>query len=332
MYTACMFCKRPLGANEMVEEFPVGRALAFDSGKGRLWVLCSRCQRWNLTPLEERWEAIETCERLFRGTKTRASTENIGLARLPEGLELVRIGRPLRPEFAAWRYGDRFGRRRRRRTLTAAGACAAAGGAIAVGGVAAGTGGIVGVVTATAIWWENRPVVRFRPSDGRTRLLNRMCGFLTLVRPADDDLGLRIQTPRGWTPWSVYLPEHFVGHDARRALESILPWVNSAGAARTTVLAALAEIGASGHPSRLLRELPRRHHGGWMSIPNGFSLRGISKPTRLALEMALHEENERRAMEGELWRLERAWREAEEIAAIADNLLVSKSPIKTIEP
>ena len=38
--------------------------------------------------------------------------------------------------------------------------------------------------------------------------------------------------------------------------------------------------------------------------------------------MALHEEEERRALEGELWRLERAWREAEEIAAIADDLLL----------
>ena len=49
------------------------------------------------------------------------------------------------------------------------------------------------------------------------------------------------------------------------------------------------------------------------------------EPTRLALEMALHEEQERRALEGELWMLERAWREAEEIAAISDNLLVRKS-------
>ena len=107
-----MFCNRPLGANEVVESFPVGRRLAFDSARGRLWVVCHSCERWNLTPLEERWEAVETCERLFRGTRIRTSTENIGLARHREGLELVRIGRPLRPEFAAWRYGDQFGRRR----------------------------------------------------------------------------------------------------------------------------------------------------------------------------------------------------------------------------
>jgi hypothetical protein len=36
--------------------------------------------------------------------------------------------------------------------------------------------------------------------------------------------------------------------------------------------------------------------------------------------MALTEESERRALEGELAALEAAWREAEEIAAIADAL------------
>lgn|GEM_PF-2184020 len=41
----------------------------------------------------------------------------------------------------------------------------------------------------------------------------------------------------------------------------------------------------------------------------------------LASEMALHEETERRAMDGELAELERAWRDAANGASIADNLL-----------
>ena len=51
-------------------------------------------------------------------------------------------------------------------------------------------------------------------------------------------------------------------------------------------------------------------------------VKALPGSTRLALEMALHEEQERRALEGELWILEQAWKEAEEIAAIADNLLL----------
>ena len=30
MYKTCMFCQKPLGANEVMETFPVGRRLAFD--------------------------------------------------------------------------------------------------------------------------------------------------------------------------------------------------------------------------------------------------------------------------------------------------------------
>lgn len=59
MYNTCMFCNRSLGTNEVIEHFPVGRRLAFDAAKGRLWVVCKGCERWNLSPLEERWEAVE---------------------------------------------------------------------------------------------------------------------------------------------------------------------------------------------------------------------------------------------------------------------------------
>lgn len=41
--------------------------------------------------------------------------------------------------------------------------------------------------------------------------------------------------------------------------------------------------------------------------------------------MAAHEEQERRALNGELAELERAWHDAEEIAAIADDLLLPAS-------
>ena len=61
MFKTCMFCTRPLGTNEVIEHFPVGRRLAFDAERGRLWVVCRKFERWNLSPLEERWEAVEMC-------------------------------------------------------------------------------------------------------------------------------------------------------------------------------------------------------------------------------------------------------------------------------
>jgi len=105
MYSTCLFCTARLGHNDVLPEFPVGIRLAFDAERGRLWVICPSCFRWNLTPIEERWEVIEACERRFRHTRLRFSTDHIGLAYLPEGVALVRIGRALPSEIAAWRYG-----------------------------------------------------------------------------------------------------------------------------------------------------------------------------------------------------------------------------------
>src|ERR1041385_1711490 len=137
MYATCLFCQKDLGRNETFETFPVGRRLAFDAAKGRLWVVCPHCERWNLSPLEERWEAIEKAESLYRGARRRVTMDQIGFAKLRDGTELVRVGQPLRPEFAAWRYGDQV-RRRRRRQMLIAGAGVTALGAVVVGGAVAG--------------------------------------------------------------------------------------------------------------------------------------------------------------------------------------------------
>lgn len=319
MYSTCVFCTRPLGVNEVVETFPVGRRLAFDAAKGRLWVVCRRCERWNLTPLEERWEAVEACEEIFRGTRVRTSSENIGLARHPEGLELVRIGKPLRPEFAAWRYGDQFGKRRRRRIVrwTAAGAAALAGGAL--GGAMVGIAGVLGAVYAITVVpvLKDKPI-RFKPADGRIRQMSIGHVWRTRIRSADDETGFRVQIDS----WGIKGREWLEGEDAHRAIRVILPRMNAYGGSATTVEKAVSEIESEGHPHGFLSRVvdrPRTYAGGLQG-----QIHPMRKPARLALEMALHEEQERRALEGELWRLERAWEEAEEIAAIADNLLLPK--------
>ena len=316
-----MYCNKSLRANKVVEKFPVGRRLAFDAARGRLWVVCRRCERWNLTPLEERWEALETCEKLFRATRIRTSTENIGLARHPEGLELVRIGKPLRPEFAAWRYGDQFGRRRRRAVAFGTGACLAGAGGMVLGGALAGLGGIgFGTFIYQSIngWNTFRPSVFFRPEDGRLRWMNRFRALQARLSPSEGESDFSVEVKAKGPVGGGR--ERFEGEDAVRVLHAILPRVNADGGSRKTVQAAVTKIERAGQPDRIVRSLA--HLLQYRYSPAGVQLSALEKHTTLALEMALHEEQERRALQGELWILEQAWKEAEEIAAISDKLLL----------
>ncbi len=321
-----MFCNRPLGTNEVVETFPVGRRLAFDAARGRLWVVCRKCERWNLTPLEERWEAVEMCEKIFRETRVRVSTENVGLAKHPEGLVLVRIGEPMRPEFAAWRYGDQFGRRRKRQIIYGVAGSAVVGG-IVLGGIA--TGVLSGVFLSQAgnfwnIWVNGRTRVKYRRPDGRLLRLKHMDLLGTRVRPSDDDLGFKVEVRKRKKK------EWFEGDEAHRIVGAILPKMNRMGGKPKTVQEAVDEIELQGHPSDFLLDVA---DGNRFCDKKGIPgyINKMPKPTKLALEMALHEEQERRALEGELWRLERAWEEAEEIAAISDNLLLPEGTEEFVE-
>jgi hypothetical protein len=317
VYKTCMFCNRPLGENRVVETFPVGRRLAFDAARGRLWVVCRKCERWNLTPIEERWEAVEACEKIFRETRVRVSTENVGLAKHPEGLVLVRIGEPMRPEFAAWRYGDQFGRRRKRQILIGAAAATVIGGVV-IGGMA--TGALSGVFLGQTgnfynAWANGRTVVKFRRQDGRLLKLKRPDLLGTRVRATDDDLGFRVEVRRGKKK------EWFEGDEARRVIGAIMPRMNSMGGKPGIIQDAVDEIELHGHPEEFMKDVVEGDRFRDKKGIPGY-VNKMPKPTKLALEMALHEEQERRALEGELWRLERAWEQAEEIAAISDGLLL----------
>ncbi len=333
MYSTCIFCHAPLGENEALEHFPVARRVAFDAEKGRLWAVCGACERWNLSPLETRWEAIEEAERLYRDTRTRVAGEQIGLARVADGTELVRVGRPLRPEFAAWRYGDQFGRRARRfwwRAGVLGTGGIVAGGlvlasapllalllpaglqlALARGLIAPGTSGVLLRVQRTLRDDAGDPVLGERDAIVRARLL-----------PGERDWALELglaavaDSARN-QPFRVDRKVQIHGSAAVRALGTLLPAANRAGGSRGTVRGAVARIEAAGDPERFFRqaELDARRLGhGHREVWE------MPAELRLALEMASHEDAERRALDGELAELERQWRDAEAIAAVADRL------------
>ena len=378
MYSTCIHCYAPLGTNEALEHFPVGRRVAFDAARGRLWAICGECAQWNLAPLDERWEAVEECERSFRGTRLRYSTGNVGLAWMSDGSELVRIGAALRPEVAAWRYGRVLARRR------------------SLGARLGGTAARLALRTLAAV----RRDPEGGPMDDRAalaRLFARHHGgrVLDVVRMESGtseamdvpiavvrwrhlaDVSLMRPEPR--RPWALLVPHDrgaltLEGDAGIRTAAKLLAALNAtgrAGGVSTDLLqVAVRKVDESAQPDsyfnrvlalamrsdwgrgagvdadgdwrlgvrplegelsdveRLALRLTGRTfwgHGGIGSEPRA-ALIDVPLVDRLALEMAAHEDAERRALEGELAELEAAWRDAEEIAAIADALFPAPPP------
>jgi hypothetical protein len=371
MYSTCLFCSAGLGRNEAIESFPVGRRVAFDAWKGRLWAVCPRCGRWNLAPLEERWEAVEAADRLFTDTRARVHSENIGLCRLRDGTRLVRAGKALPGELAAWRYGGEFISRRRRNISV--GAAVLAG----TGAVAAGIPLLVGTsVPLAAIsiglnlsgQWrmraEQQRVVHRIAADnsptGDDMVIRRIHMHDAVLTQADDGIAVELppavlgqagQPARGGPAGAV--PALLVsGEPARRLLARAMTDYNRRGAKRGHVQAALDSIERLGGVDAFERyaatygAVLARPQLGRRRARNSYSLRQVigtfrgeilpvekyrsafaddarprlSNTDALALEMVLNDEAERRALDGELAALEAAWREAEEIAQIADAL------------
>ena len=333
MFTTCIHCTADLGRNEAFEPFPVGSRLAFDGRRGRLWVVCRSCARWNLSPLDERWEAIEAMERRFRDSRLRVSTDNVGLARLREGVDIIRIGEPQRPEMAAWRYGDQFGRRRKRQLLitgaVVGSATAIIGGVMALG---ASVGSFAGVYANGGLWEtlihgrQSKSIGKMRLPDGALVDVQRRHARMSALEHAGPDAPLQLRFEH------VGGTSLLTGDDAMRIAARLMPTVNRFGGSSAKVQSAVQLLEDSGSPMGVLlqaqqRSGRRRGDEVWgargkrsqiRKLPG--TLHSLPIEQRLAIEMAVHEESERRAMEGELQLLEQAWREAEEIAKIADDM------------
>lgn len=278
---------------------------------------------------------------MFRHTLVRVSTDNIGLARMADGLELIRIGAPLRPEFASWRYGRHFGVRRRRTHIVAGtGIAAAAVTAIALGptlapaltlgaisivafpGLTTVMGAIpmVGVLAAHDYLTYDRVIARLPHGRRVVTVRAKHLGDIELKTDhTGDGATLHVMHDDGWA--------EFADGEAIHATSVLLTGANRYGASDASVQDAVRQIEDAGDAPSFLAAASSRNSwrgGRVMSLLNSYRGLGamhLNSTERLALEMAVHEENERRAMEGELAVLASAWRDAEQIAAIADDEL-----------
>jgi hypothetical protein len=156
----------------------------------------------------------------------------------------------------------------------------------------------------------------------------------TISRGSDGTLALDLRYKNGQS--------RFEGPEAMRIASIVVPKVNRFGGSRQVVADAVSHIEKVGGPERYVEQVARRgevltavqgkrHRFGRKGRVGKTGLYGLAPVERLGLEMALHEDAERRAMAGELALLEAAWRDAEEIAAIADDMFLPESVKSSME-
>jgi hypothetical protein len=317
MFRSCAFCNASFDGDGGPSGLGVGRRIAFDEWKGRLWVVCPRCSRWNLTPFDDRLERIEAVARAASQGRIVASTEQVALIRW-DRYDFVRVGKPLRVELATWRYGERLRNRQRERmkivvplTVAAIGVGVAAN--VALGG---GFGVVVWNIHRAVDWMYlqilgNRKVGLAEPPvcahcGGLMQLRARHMQDARVVPDRHADIAVLLNCPR-----CGYEGAQVTGADAAQVLRQGLTYLNVWRSGRKRAEDAAREVDRVGGPQRLVRDVAHRQ------LP----LRVIRPERRLALEMAVDEQSEAEE-------LERQWREAEEIADIADGTL---STTETIE-
>jgi hypothetical protein len=325
LYTRCLVCATPFEPNDQLEYLPHGKRVAFDPGRGRLWTICRACRRWSLSPIEERWEALEELDKLTTDkARLLSQTDNIALFKAGP-LEVVKVGRAQLPEEAWWRYGRELTARKRKwDKLGFAGTLAA--GAVVAGGWATGGMTLLGVwlimghgsdtVRDGARW------VRFGTSAWRGEQKCERCGHPVRAIAFRDRaaLGIFPTDEPGKVELVARCPGcgqyregglHLRGHEAERTLKRVLAYHHFAGASERRVVAATRLIQEAGSPQDLARIVVR----------DGRRLGDLQRTGGIALEIAANEASEQRLLELELADLEAHWRREEELAAIIDGEL-----------
>ena len=313
MYATCAFCNSSLGGDGGASGLGVGRRFAYDGWRVRAWVVCGKCSRWNLTPFDTRETAIAALDAMADGGRQAATSEQVTLIRAADGCDVVRIGQPRRPELATWRYGERLKARQREMlriyvpvAVVTVGATLAMN-AAAGGGLAAFWGNLPGIIDGTTTWVVGRGRVAVEPPVcdrcGKVMVLRaRHVEYARLTRTAQHDLGLIVSCPSCRSEGAM-----LTGPDAERALRTGMTFLNLKRKKKVKKQAAAAA------------EYLERHGGPESYVANTVRLERtlgqLAGTETLALEMAVDEQ-------AELRELERQWHEAEELANIADSLLI----------
>ncbi|MEJ2540779.1 MAG: hypothetical protein P8188_12555, partial [Gemmatimonadota bacterium] len=304
--------------------------IAFDPVRGRLWVVCGHCFRWNLQPVEERDPALYELERAARDVGVVVtSTAHVTLLHAGRTL-LVRVGAARLPERAWWRYGGELRRRRAAFGSAASKLTAYTFGTLQklVELLGLGDGDV-------RIHWDDDPmadIIRWRRFGWAAWRGRESCPYCqsTLralpyelswwVYPLRDsegrlELGVPCSRCDPWTPEHVH---RIRGRTAEAVLSRVLAYQNVAGASEGLLRNASRAIEEVGSPEAYARDAVDRGQSLWKLGPTG----------AVALEIAVNETAESRAPTGVAGELEFLWRREEALARIMDEEL---TPLRVLE-
>ncbi|TVR57730.1 MAG: hypothetical protein EA421_00465 [Gemmatimonadales bacterium] len=313
----CFSCGRAFPVQDALDLAIRGTSFAFDPEKGRLWIICRGCRSWMLVPIEDRWEVLEELERrtLAEG-RVIGATDHVSLVLLDD-LEVVRIGSAPAQEAAFWRYGRRMVRRHvvRERSRRRALAWESLAHLFTVGLPPSPAAQVGAASMGLLRWWKlggsawDRPpgCARCGAEAPRVRLTrSRSLRF----RPGVDG-SLEVHLPCGRCGDPEGAGASLKSVEGQHVLRRVLAYHNFYGATRAGVDAALQCIEEAGSSQRYLEEVGR----------SGPALGELPLKSRLALEMALHDQIDRSLRTLELRDLEGRWLEEERLARIIDREL-----------
>jgi hypothetical protein len=320
LFTKCLFCGCGFPRNSLFNLVPPGERLAYDPERSRIWSICARCQRWNLIPIDDRYDAIDVLERAVsdRGHFL-AGTANISWYQVDD-ISVIRIGPARLIERVSWRYGRELIKRGRSYERPRTRFVAATLGAFARLGEAfgafeldrdwgpSGAADILRWQRFGSVAWTGRTPCPYCHSVLHTLYF----GVSWWLRPRFDHGRLVVGVPctrcDPWTPRNVF---DVTGTSAQQLLRRALAYQHIAGASEREVTHATKLIERSGSAERLVLDLSDGRTSLWSLGP----LR------TLALEIAANHLSERRQLELRLHGIEAEWRIEEGLAAIIDDEL-----------
>ncbi len=315
--TRCEFCGAATRDPSRVADALVGTRVAFEPETTRAWWICRSCRSWRPVDSDIAVDLVARCVKVFEESRVMARHGAVAMAPTSGGGEIIRLAQATTPhQFYAWRFGPQLiARARAHRILSAAASMSIPVAATLAAlqfsfiplpavllsflGVplalmvvpAARVSLSVGLPLRVLLWQVRRARLAARSTDA---------GSLTLE--------LELFHSRGRT--------RLVGNEAKRGVLALLTAVHARGWEARDIEIACNDIAAEGGPEGFLRSFLTQ-----LAASGSATLGDLSGGQRLALDLALRDEEEGIRFVTSAALLTRRWRRSSAAAQALDELL-----------